>query len=525
MILAPIFSNKKGSHEQLLAKLTKDGFVKVLLNGKIYEIEDIPPLDPKLKNSLSAVIDRLTIKDDNRQRLLSSVESATTLANGSFEIAYLNDNLEIERTVQICIDQICSECGFSAPKLEPRDFSFNSPKGLCLQCDGLGNEYQIDKNKITFQELTLSQGALWGFDKTHPYYHSILTLVCAKYGIPMDVPFSHLPTEQRKLLLSPELEDQITITKPRSRFNRFSKKITWTGVLNILNTRYKNTEQEHVKEQLKSVAQYLPCSSCKGSRLNKTASNVKVHNWTITKLTQLSISKTKTVLDDMTFTEHETEIATQIIQEIRQRLGFLCDVGLDYLTLARSADTLSGGESQRIRLASQIGSQLVGVMYVLDEPSIGLHQRDNGRLLKTLKKLVNLGNSVIVVEHDLEAITQADYIIDIGPGAGKHGGQIIAVGTSEDISQCPSSVTGDYIVGRKTISPPLPLLTDSGEFIEVIGAYMNNLKHVSVKIPIGLLTCVTGVSGSGKSTLLSIKYSILTVPINLIERILIKTYV
>ena len=503
MLLAPLLSNKKGSHEQLLLKLQKEGYVKVVFNNKVYEIDQMPPIDPKMKNSLSAVVDRLTIKAENRKRLLSSLESATRLTHGSFEITFLDEDLQPSTTELICIDQICPKCGFSAPKLEPRDFSFNSPKGLCQQCDGLGFEYQIDKNKVTFNELTLSQGALWGFDRSHPYYHSILTIVCQKLGIPMDVPFSQLTHEQRNLLLSPSDDEKIVITKPRSRFNRFSKKITWVGALELLNQRYKNSDQEHVKDQLKSVAQYLPCSSCHGSRLNSTASNVKIHQWSITKVTQLSILKAKEVLSSLNFTEQEQKIAQQIIEEIVQRLGFLCDVGLDYLTLSRSADTLSGGESQRIRLASQIGSQLVGVMYVLDEPSIGLHQRDNDRLLKTLKKLVSLGNSVIVVEHDMEAILQADHVIDIGPGAGNHGGQIIAAGNVDTIINSPHSLTGQYLSEKKVIQAPAPRYEHQDKFIEIIGAYQNNLKNISAKIPIGLLTCVTGVSGSGKSTLVN----------------------
>lgn len=503
MILAPLLSNKKGSHENLLHKLRKDGYVKVVFNTKLYEIDEMPDIDPKMKNSLSVVVDRLTINDDNRPRLLGSIESATRLSKGSFELTLLDEELNPSSNELICIEQICPQCGFSAQKLEPRDFSFNSPKGLCTQCDGLGYEYQIDKNKVIFQELTLSQGAIWGFDKTHPYYHVILVLVCQKFGIPIDCPFSDLTAHQREVLLSPSEEDRVTITKPRSRFNRFTKKIKWTGALDLLNQRYKNTDQDHVKEQLKSVAQYLPCSVCHGSRLNPMASNVRVEQWSITKLTHLPIKKAVEAIKTLNLSAQDTIIASQILEEIVSRLGFLCDVGLEYLTLSRSADTLSGGESQRIRLASQIGSQLVGVIYVLDEPSIGLHQRDNDRLLKTLRKLVDLGNSVIVVEHDMDAILQADHIIDIGPGAGRHGGHVIASGKKDDLTNCSESLTGQYITGKKVISAPRPIKKASENFIEIFGAYQHNLKNVDVKIPIGLLTCVTGVSGSGKSTLIN----------------------
>ena len=503
MMLAPLVSEKKGSHEQIFAKLRKDGYIKVVLNAQVYDLDDLPEIDPKVKNTLQVVIDRLTLKVENRSRLLSSLEVAVRLGSGSFQVAYLDETRNIERFELICLEQVCPKCGFSAPKLEPRDFSFNSPKGYCQSCDGLGFEYQISAQKIIFKELTLSQGALWGFEKNHPYYHGILSIVCKTVGIPMDVPWEELSVDHQEFLIEPAPEEYIQIIKPRSRFNRVPKKITWIGALALLQQRYKHNEQEHTKEQLKAVAQYLPCRTCQGSRLNPTATHVRVHDWSISKITSLSTSKARDVLRKMQFSPQEQTVASQVITEIVQRLGFLCDVGLDYLTLARSADTLSGGEAQRIRLASQIGSQLVGVMYVLDEPSIGLHQCDNDKLLKTLRSLVNLGNTVIVVEHDMDAMNEADFLIDIGPGAGKHGGQIIAKGDVKNIIDNPQSLTGDYLSGRKKITRSSSLIKHHEKFIEINSAYENNLKNVHVKIPLGLLTCVTGVSGSGKSTLIN----------------------
>lgn len=503
MILAPIVIERKGTHEQVLLSLKKEGFLKILLNGLICDIDDIGPLDPKVNHSLSVVIDRMTLKEEVRERFLEAIEVATKMTKGSFQVAFMNAPKELESVETIFLEQVCRDCGFSAPKFEPRDFSFNSPKGLCEQCDGLGCEHQIDKEKVVRPELTLSQGALWGFEKNHPYYHSILTHVCKTLDIEMNIPFEKLSKNQQLLLLSPKKEEQFTFTKPRSRFNKFAKKILWTGVIDSLNTRYKNSDQEHMQEQLKTVAQYLPCSLCDGGRLNPTSSNVKIHKWTLPKLTALSIAETMATLKSLALNDQEKLISDQVIKEILQRLGFLCDVGLDYLTLSRSADTLSGGESQRIRLASQIGSKLVGVLYVLDEPSIGLHQRDNERLLKTLESLVKLGNSVLVVEHDKEAIERAEHIIDMGPGAGTHGGEIIAQGTYEDILKSTKSLTAQYLSGKKTIAIDSLAPCQKEGFIEIHGAYQHNLKKVHAKIPLGQMTCITGVSGSGKSTLIN----------------------
>ncbi|RKN78905.1 excinuclease ABC subunit UvrA [Paenibacillus ginsengarvi] len=499
-ILAPIVSGRKGEHTKLLADIQKQGFVRVRVNGEIRDLSDKIELEKNKKHSIEVVVDRIVVKSDVHARLADSLETALKLSDGRVIV----DVMEQE---ELMFNQklACPECGFSIEELAPRMFSFNSPFGACPDCDGLGAKMIVDPDLLVpNQTLTITDGAFeaWA-GSTSNYYPQFLAAVCEHYQIPTDVPISELNAEHMKKILYGTGGEKIKF-RYENDFG-FTKEalVPFEGIVRNLERRYRETGSEGIREHIEQYMSAKPCQGCKGQRLKRESLAVTVAGKNMAFVTSLAIGEAASFFGQLSLTEKERTIANLVLKEIEARLGFLVNVGLDYLTLNRSAGTLSGGEAQRIRLATQIGSSLMGVLYILDEPSIGLHQRDNDRLIQTLTHMRNLGNTLIVVEHDEDTMLAADYLIDIGPGAGIHGGQIVSQGTPEEIMKDPNSLTGQYLSGRKFIPIPSPRRKPNGKWLEVKGAKENNLRNVSAKIPLGVFTCVTGVSGSGKSTLIN----------------------
>ncbi len=501
-LLAPVVSDRKGEQQEVLEELASQGFVRVRIDGRIHEMDALPQLDGKRKHTIEAVVDRMRIRPDSGQRLAESLETALRLSGGLARLAFLDDGGREELTFSS--RHACPVCGYSAPPLEPKLFSFNNPSGACPACDGLGVQEFFDPQRVVrHPHLSLAGGAVRGWDRRNEHYFQLIQSLARHYGFDIETPWTELPEHVRHVLLQGSGDEAIEFSYREEAGRRSRKRHPFEGILPNLARRYRETESPMVREELARYLGMRPCPECQGTRLNRAARNVFVAGRTLPELTALTVGRALEFLGQLSLAGWRGEVAAKIVKGVIERLRFLADVGLDYLTLDRSAETLSGGESQRIRLASQVGSGLTGVMYILDEPSIGLHQRDNRRLLATLKQLRDLGNTVIVVEHDEEAIREADHVIDLGPGAGAHGGHLVAQGAPRDIAASPVSITGQYLSGRRRIEVPgLRMRPDSARQIRILGARGNNLAGISVPIPLGLFTCVTGVSGSGKSTLI-----------------------
>jgi excinuclease ABC subunit A len=503
MLLAPVVRDRKGEHVQVFEQLRAQGFVRVRVNGELYELDAVPRLALRQKHSIEAVVDRFRPREDLRQRLAESFETALRLGDGLAEVRDLDDP---EAAPLLFSSKFsCPVCDYALPELEPRLFSFNAPMGACPSCDGLGVTQFFDPARVVVHpELSLAAGAVRGWDRRNAYYFQLIVSLGKHYGFDPDTPWRELPEKVRNAVLYGSGDEQITFTYLTESGGRTQRKHRFEGILPNLERRYRETESQVVKEELAKFISDRPCPDCGGARLNRSARNVFVADRTLPELTRMPVDAALEFFSGLSLSGWRGEIAAKIVKEISERLRFLVDVGLDYLTLERKADSLSGGEAQRIRLASQIGAGLVGVMYVLDEPSIGLHQRDNERLLGTLVRLRDLGNTVIVVEHDEDAIRMADHIVDIGPGAGVHGGEVVAQGLLEDILKAPRSLTGAYLSGKRRIEVPKQRHKPNPKMsLRLLGASGNNLKDVDLTIPAGLFTCVTGVSGSGKSTLIN----------------------
>ncbi len=503
MLLAPVVVERKGEHVQLMQDLMAQGFIRARINGEVYELDDPPKLDLRRKHSIEAVVDRFKIKPDLKLRLAESFETALRLADGVARIAYIGG--EGQEELVFSDKFACNICGYSLTELEPRLFSFNNPSGACSSCDGLGVKQFFDPDRVIVNsDLSLAGGAIRGWDRKTTYYFQMVKSLATHYKFDIETPFCDLSEDLRQVVLFGSGKEKIEFFYANSRGMEIKQKHRFEGVIPNLDRRYKETESNAVREELTRYLNSQSCPDCNGTRLNRSARNVFIADRSLPEISDLSVGLAREFFETMALDGWRATIAERIVKEIGARLGFLSDVGLDYLSLNRSTETLSGGEAQRIRLASQIGSGLVGVMYILDEPSIGLHQRDNKRLLGTLIHLRDIGNTVIVVEHDEEAILAADHVVDIGPGAGVHGGQIVAEGTPEEIRQNPQSLTGQYLSGRRSIAVPEKRnKPNSKKQLTVSGASGNNLKSVDVSFPLGLMTCVTGVSGSGKSTLVN----------------------
>jgi len=501
-LLAPLISDRKGEHAQVLADTAAQGFVRVRIDRRIYELDALPKLDPKRKHTIEVVVDRTRIKPDVGQRLAESLETALRLSNGLARLAFLDDPERDE--IVFSSKHACPVCGYSVPALEPKLFSFNNPSGACPTCDGLGSKEFFDPNRIVVNpDLSLASGAVRGWDRRNAHYFQLIQSLARHYNFDIEVPWTELPATVQRVLLYGSGDEAIEFRYTEGKGRTSRKRHPFEGIVPNLERRYRETESLTVREELSKYLGMRPCPDCGGTRLNRTARYVFVAERSLPEAAHLTVGKALQFFSELNLAGWRGEVASKIVRDVVQRLRFLVDVGLDYLTLDRSAETLSGGEAQRIRLASQVGSGLTGVMYILDEPSIGLHQRDNRRLLSTLKRLRDLGNTVIVVEHDEEAILEADYVVDLGPGAGVHGGQIVAQGTPREILANSASITGQYLSGRRQIAlPRLRTPRSPDKQIRIIGAKGNNLRNVDAEIPLGLLTCVTGVSGSGKSTLI-----------------------
>ncbi|WP_188149764.1 excinuclease ABC subunit UvrA [Teredinibacter waterburyi] len=502
MLLAPIIRGRKGEHLHVFDSLRRDGFIRVRIDGRVVDLDDIPDLDKKKKHTIEAVVDRFKVRDDIKLRLAESFETAIQLADGIVIVADM-DGVHADQVFSA--RHACPVCDYSLAELEPRLFSFNSPAGACGGCDGLGVKQFFSESKIVqYPDSSLSEGAIRGWDKRSLYYFHMLKSLATHYGFDLDKPWNKLAKKYRDVILFGSGTTQIDFSYVNDRGDTYSRKHVFEGVVPNMERRYHDTDSNSVREELAKFLLTQKCPDCGGARLKKDARHVFIDNRNLPDITELPVSDAFDYFQQLTFAGSKAEIADKILKELRDRFRFLVDVGLNYLSLNRSADTLSGGEAQRIRLASQIGAGLVGVMYILDEPSIGLHQRDNERLLRTLTHLRNLGNTVIVVEHDEDAIRSADYIVDIGPGAGVHGGEVVAAGTYKQIIKAKNSSTADYLSGRKFIPVPKHRnVPDPEKQLVLSGATGNNLKNVSLSIPFGLMTCVTGVSGSGKSTLIN----------------------
>ncbi|NVK88180.1 MAG: excinuclease ABC subunit UvrA [Gammaproteobacteria bacterium] len=502
MLMAPVVRNRKGEHVQLFQELQAKGFVRARVNGEVVDLSAAPALDLHKKHTIEVVVDRFKVRADLQQRIAESFETALELAEGLAQIHFMDGEQE---DFLFSAKFACPECGHSLTELEPRLFSFNNPAGACPECDGLGVDNFFDPERVIHNpELSLAGGAIRGWDRRSVYYYHMLKSIAEHYEFDIEKPFESLPKKVQKVILYGSGRTSIEFSYVNDRGDIYLRNHPFEGVIPNMERRYRETESQAVREELSKYMTHQACPSCEGTRLRRDARNVLVKTKALPDITAMAIGDSYQYFEKLKLTGAKGKIADKILKEIQARLGFLVNVGLEYLTLERSADTLSGGEAQRIRLASQIGAGLVGVMYVLDEPSIGLHQRDNDRLLQTLTHLRDLGNTVIVVEHDEDAIRTADYIVDIGPGAGVHGGEIIAEGTYEKIAKAKKSLTGQYLSGKKEIAIPKqrhPFNKD--KTFRLIGATGNNLKKVDVEIPVGLLTCVTGVSGSGKSTLIN----------------------
>ena len=503
MLLAPIVKARKGEHTDVLKELRAAGYVRVRIDGNTHELDDPPKLNPRIKHDIEAIVDRLRIRPDAALRLAESFETALALADGVAEAAFMDD--ESRAPVVFSNKFACPSCGYSISELEPRLFSFNSPIGACQACDGLGARRFFDPDRVVRNaDLSLAGGAIRGWDRRNPYYFQMIQSLAQHYRFDIEKPFRKLPKKVRDALLYGSGDEKIQFHYVNARGSQNRWKHAFEGVIPNMQRRYQETESSAVREELGKYQSVRACVECEGTRLNIAARNVFVADHALPAVNSMSVTAALGLMSDLRIEGWRGEVADKIVKEILNRLQFLADVGLGYLTLDRSAETLSGGEAQRIRLASQIGSGLVGVMYILDEPSIGLHPRDHGRLLDTLIHLRDLGNTVLVVEHDRDAILAADYVVDLGPGAGVHGGKVVAFGTPDEIKADPASLTGQYLTGRREIRPPdarLPF--DEQTVLSVTGARANNLQSVDVEIPAGLFTCVTGVSGSGKSSLIN----------------------
>lgn len=502
MILAPIVRDRKGEHVQLLQQLQVQGYVRARIDGELCELDAPPKLGLRTKHTIEVVIDRFKIKPDIAQRLSESFENALNLSEGLALVVAMDDSFE---EVTFSSKFACPECGYSLSELEPRLFSFNNPVGACSVCDGLGVDQFFDPDRVIHDATaSLSAGAIRGWDKKTTYYFGLLNSLAMHYQFDIDTAFCDLPDEIRQIILYGSGKEVIQFQYQRPHGRSFNKRHSFEGVIPNMQRRYRESDSGMIREDLAKYLSTRPCPSCQGGRLREEARNVFIDNKSLPELTAYSIEEVYAFFKKLKLAGYRGEIAAKINKEIVERLGFLINVGLDYLSLARSAETLSGGEAQRIRLASQIGSGLVGVMYILDEPSIGLHQRDNERLLKTLKHLRNLGNTVIVVEHDEDAILSADFVLDIGPGAGVHGGEVVAQGTPKQIMKSSASLTGQYLSKKQAIAiPECRIAVDPKKMIHLKGVSCNNLHNVTVSIPLGLVTCITGVSGSGKSSLIN----------------------
>ena len=501
MILSPLIRGKKGEHLSIYEDLRKSGYVRVKVNGTIYPIEEFPELEKNKKHDISAVIDRLVLKntDDDRSRLAESIETSLMLSNGLVEIEEIDKN----KILLFSSNFSCSQCGYAIPELEPRMFSFNNPYGACTRCDGLGViQYFNEKRLIQDDEVSISNGAIKGWTRRNRFYFYQLKCLAAHYNFTLTTKWKDYSQEIKDIILWGS-KDKVDFSHRFRSGSRIVRKHKFEGIIPSTERRFKETDSDFIRDELSKLMSKSECNECEGSRLNTQSRNVFINKTQIHTITGMRINEALSFTTNMKLNGAKKKIAEKILKEIKERLTFLEDVGLSYLTLERSAETLSGGEAQRIRLASQIGSGLVGVTYVLDEPSIGLHQRDNEKLIKTLNNLKNLGNTVIVVEHDEEAIRCADHIIDIGPGAGKHGGEICAEGTLKDILRNKNSITAQYLSGKKEIKIPKKRLKPFGNNIHIINASENNLQKISTEIPVGLFTCITGVSGSGKSSLIN----------------------
>ena len=505
LLLAPLVQDRKGSHETTLRDLQSQGFVRARINGEVHELDAAPELDARRKHSIDAVIDRLRLRPDAAQRLAESFETALRLSSGTARVVTLEEQAAGGAGLLFSNRHACTVCGHAVPTLEPKMFSFNSPAGACPTCDGLGEQPFFDPARlVAFPHLSLAGGAVRGWDRHNPHYLQVISALATHYGFDIEEPWQELPERVREVLLNGSGDELITFTYAAARGSSTERRHPFEGMLRNIERRWNDTESPTVREELARYRGLRPCPDCGGSRLNRDARHVRVGGRTLPEITRLAVSEAAALHTALRLPGWRGEVASKVVHEISERLRFLVDVGLEYLTLDRAADSLSGGEAQRIRLASQVGSGLTGVMYILDEPSIGLHQRDNGRLLATLRRLRDLGNTVIVVEHDEEAILAADHVIDLGPGAGAHGGAVVASGTPAQIKADPHSLTGRYLAGTERIEvPALRTPPQPGRELRVIGATGNNLRDVTVGFPLGLFTCVTGVSGSGKSTLVN----------------------
>ena len=501
LVLAPMISDRKGEHLHIFQELKSQGFIRVRVDGLVVDLDEAPALDKKKKHSIDAVVDRLKVDESQRLRLAESIETGLTLSDGQIIIQSMDDAFE---PLMFSSKFACSVCGYSIPELEPRIFSFNSPFGACQTCDGLGVHQYFDPDRLIVDpELSLSSGAIKGWDRRSMYYYHLLKCIARHYGFSVDTEWQDLSEYHQHKIIYGSDSESIDFSYVSDRGREVTKNHPFEGVIRNLERRYKETDSQSQRDELAKLMTHAPCPDCGGSRLNIAARNVFIDETRLPELVKLPIGECYTFFDSLNLPGRRQEIADKILKEIQARLGFLVNVGLDYLSLDRSAETLSGGEAQRIRLASQIGAGLVGVMYILDEPSIGLHQRDNERLLNTLFHLRDLGNTVIVVEHDEDAMRSADYLVDIGPGAGVHGGEIVAAGTPQEVIKNQQSVTGQYLSGRKEIAIPVKRHTKGIHHLTIEGCTGNNLQRVTLNLPLGLLTCVTGVSGSGKSTLIN----------------------
>ena len=503
MLLAPVVKNRKGEHVKLLDSLAAQGYIRARIDGEICDLSDPPELALQKKHTIEVVVDRFKVRSDLATRLAESFETALELSGGTAVVADM-DNPKAEELV-FSANFACPHCGYSVPELEPRLFSFNNPAGACPTCDGLGVQQFFDESRVVQNEsISLAGGAVKGWDRRNFYYYQMLTSLAKHYKFDIETPYEDLPQKIKDIVMHGSGKEEIEFQYMNDRGDVVIRKHPFEGILNNMARRYKETESMSVREELAKNISNRPCADCGGSRLRPEARNVYIGNVNLPQISEKSIGESLEFFQGLTLTGQKAQIAEKILKEIKERLEFLVNVGLNYLSLSRSAETLSGGEAQRIRLASQIGAGLVGVMYVLDEPSIGLHQRDNERLLNTLIHLRNLGNTVIVVEHDEDAIREADHIIDIGPGAGVHGGQVIAQGTAKEIMANPNSITGKFLSGEEKIEiPKKRTALDKNKLLKLKGATGNNLKGVNLEIPVGLFTCITGVSGSGKSTLIN----------------------
>jgi excinuclease ABC subunit A len=504
MVLAPLVEARKGEHAQTLERLRAQGYVRARIDGQVVGLDEVPVLKKTHKHTIEAVVDRLVVRAGQQQRLAESFEHGIHLGEGFVRVALLDADGQTTEELVFSARYACPHCGYSLPELEPRMFSFNNPAGACPGCDGLGVRQFFDPARVVQDpSLPLPAGAIRGWDRRNAFYFQMLESLARHYKFDIDTPFESLPERTRHVILYGSGEDVIAFSYYGEGGSTYTRKHPFEGVIPNLERRYRETESETVREELARNLSQQACVECQGSRLRREARHVFLEDRAIHDVTQLPVATALRFFETLRLPGQRGQIAEKILKEVMNRLGFLVNVGLEYLTLARSAETLSGGEAQRIRLASQIGAGLVGVMYVLDEPSIGLHQRDNERLLATLRRLRDLGNTVIVVEHDEEAIRAADFVLDIGPGAGIHGGEVVASGSPDDIVSNPDSLTGQYLSGAQRIAVPVERTPpDAARQVVIRGARGNNLRDVDVSIPVGLLTCITGVSGSGKSTLI-----------------------